>query len=51
MFSCFFANRNEFSRDSSRIEPIPQNIRNTLYPDRVLLGEHHDWRKKINKTS
>ena len=48
-----FSNRNEFLPDSSRIEPIPPNIRNnivtTSYLNRDLLIEHHDWRKKIMK--
>ena len=30
MFFCYFANCNEFLRDSSRIEPIPPNIRNDI---------------------
>ena len=39
-----FSNRNEFLRDSSRIEPIPPNIRNDIVA-------HHDWRKNNNETS
>ena len=30
IFECYFANRNEFMRDSSRIEPFPPNIRNDI---------------------
>ena len=30
MILCYFANRNEFLRDSSRIERIPPNIRNEI---------------------
>ena len=30
MFLCYFANCSEFLRDSSRIEPIPPNIRNNI---------------------
>ena len=31
-----FANRNEFLRDSSRIEPIPPNIRNDIVSESGL---------------
>ena len=37
-------------RDSSRIEPIPPNIRNDIVSELGLV-EHHDWRKKVNETS
>ena len=33
---CYYANRNEFLRDSSRIEPIPPNIRNDIVSESGL---------------
>ena len=40
-----FSNRNEFLRDSSRIEPIPPNIRNDILSESgITIGE-----KKIMK--
>ena len=36
MFLCYFANRNEFLRNSSRIEPIPPNIRNDIVSESGL---------------
>ena len=36
MFLCYFANCNEFLHDSSRIEPIPPNIRNDIVSESGL---------------
>ena len=36
MFQCYYANRNEFLRDSSRMEPIPPNIRNDFVSESGL---------------
>ena len=36
MFLWYFANRNEFLRDSSRIKPIPPNIRNDIVSESGL---------------
>ena len=36
MFLCYYANRDEFLRDSSRIEPIPPNIRNDIVSESGL---------------
>ena len=36
MILCYFANRNELLRDSSRIEPIPPNIRNDIVSESGL---------------
>ena len=51
MFYCFFfANRNEFLRDSSRIEPFPPNIRNDIVSESGLTRRTLRLEKK-NETS
>ena len=42
-----FANRNEFLRDSSRIEPIPPNIRNEIVSESGLTRRTSRLEKKI----
>ena len=42
-----FANRNEFLRDSSRIEPIPPNIRNEIVSETGLTRSTSRLEKKI----
>ena len=49
MFYCYFANRNEFLRDSSRIEPIPPNIRNDIVSESGLTRTTSRLEKKIMK--
>ena len=41
-----FANRNEFLRDSSRIEPIPPNIRNEIVSESGLTRSTSRLEKK-----
>ena len=50
MFKCYFANRNEFLRDSSRIEQIPPNIRNDILSESGLTRRTSRLQKK-NETS
>ena len=47
----FFANRNEFLRDSSQIEPIPPNIRNDIVSVLGLTRSTSRLEKKTNDTS
>ena len=44
-----FANRNEFLRDSSRIEPIPPNIRNDIVSESGLTRRASRLEKKKMK--
>ena len=46
-----FSNRNEFLRDSSRIEPIPPNIRNDIVSESGMTRSSSRLEKKINETS
>ena len=46
MFLCYFANRNEFLRDSSRIEPIPPNIRNDIVSESAMTRRTSRLEKK-----
>ena len=41
-----FGNRNEFLRDSSRIEPIPPNIRNEIVSESGLTRSTSRLEKK-----
>ena len=41
-----FSNRNEFLRDSSRIEPIPPNIRNDIVSESGMTRSHTIGEKK-----
>ena len=45
MFKCYFANRNEFLRDSSRTEPIPPNIRNDIVSESGLTRRQSQLQK------
>ena len=45
MIKCYFANRNEFLRVSSRIEPIPPNIRNDIVSESGLTRRGSRWEK------
>ena len=49
MFSCYFANRNEFLRDSSRIEPIPPNICSDIVSESGLTRRTSRLGEKIMK--
>ena len=51
MFKCYLANRNEFLRDSSRIEPIPPNIRNAIVSESGLTRRTSRLEKIFNETS
>ena len=51
MFLCYFANRNEFLRDSSRIEPILPNIRNDIVSESGLTRRASQLEKFFNETS
>ena len=44
-----FSNRNEFLRDSSRIEPIPPNIRTDIISESGMTGSSSQLEKKIMK--
>ena len=46
-----FSNRNEFLRDSSRIEPIPPNIRIDIVSDSGMTRSSSQLEKKNNETS
>ena len=46
-----FSNRDEFLRDSSRIEPIPSNIRNDIVSESGMTRSSSLLVKKINETS
>ena len=46
-----FSNRYKFLRDSSRIEPIPPNIRNDIVSESGLTRSSSRLAKKINETS
>ena len=46
-----FSNRNEFLCDSSRIEPIPPNIRNDIVSESGMTRSSSRLEKKINETS
>ena len=46
-----FSNRNEFLRDSSRIEPISPNIRNDIVSESGMTRSSLRLEKKINETS
>ena len=46
-----FSNRNEFLRDSSRIEPIPPNIRNDIVSESGMIRSSSRLEKKNNETS
>ena len=46
-----FSNRNEFLRDSSRIEPIPPNIRNDIVSESGMTRISSRLEKKNNETS
>ena len=46
-----FSNRNEFLRDSSRIEPIPPNIRNDIVSESAMTRSSSQLEKKNNETS
>ena len=46
-----FSNRNEFLRDSSRIEPIAPNIRNDIVSESGMTRSSSRLEKKINETS
>ena len=41
-----FSNRNEFLRDSSRIEPIPPNIRNDIVSESEMTRSSSQLEKK-----
>ena len=45
------SNRNEFLRDSSRIEPIAPNIRNDIVSESGMTRSSSRLEKKINETS
>ena len=45
------SNRNEFLRDSSRIGPIPLNIRNDIVSESGMTRSSSRIEKKINETS
>ena len=47
----YFANRNEFLRDSSSIEPITPNIRNDIVSESGLSRRASRWEKIFNETS
>ena len=47
MFKCYVANRYEFLRDSSRIEPIPPNIRNDIVSEWGLTRRASRLEKKF----
>ena len=51
MFFRYFANRNEFLRDSSRIEPIPPNIRNDIVSESGLTRRTSRLENFFNETS
>ena len=51
MFQCYFAIPNEFLGDSSRMEPIPPNIRNDIISESGLTGRTTRLEKKFNETS
>ena len=42
-----FSNRNEFLRDSSRIEPIPPNIRNDIVSESGMTRSSSRLEKKM----
>ena len=46
-----FSYRNEFLRDSSRIEPIPPNIRSDIVSESGMTRSSSRLEKKINETS
>ena len=46
-----FSNRNEFLRVSSRIEPIPPNIRDDIVSESGMTRSSSRLEKKINETS
>ena len=46
-----FSSRNEFLRDSSRIEPISPNIRNDIVSESGMTHSSSRLEKKINETS
>ena len=46
-----FSNRNEFLRDSSRIESIPPNIRNDIVSESGMTRSSSRLEKKINETT
>ena len=46
-----FSNRYEFLRDSSRIEPIPPNIRNDIVSESGMTRSSSRLKKKIIETS
>ena len=46
-----FSNRNEFLRDSSRIEPITPNIRNDNVSESVMTRSSSPLELKNNETS
>ena len=46
MFKCYFANRNEFLLDSSRIEQIPPNIRKDILSESGLTRRTSRLEKK-----
>ena len=50
MIQCYFANRNEFLRDSNRIEPNPPNIRDEIVSESGL-NRRTSWLEKKNETS
>ena len=47
MFKCYYANRKEFLRHSSRIEPIPPNIRNDIVSESGLTGRASQLEKFV----
>ena len=51
MLYCYFAIRNEFLRDSSRIEPLLPNIRDKILSESGLTRTPSRLEKKINETS
>ena len=51
MFYCYFAIGNEFLLDSSRIKPIPPNIRNDIVSESGLTHRTSRLEKKFNETT
>ena len=51
MFECYFAYRIEFLCDSSRIEPIPPNIRNDIVSESGLTRRTSRLEIFFNETS